>query len=584
MYQLPRTLFDRLPSTGVERGICISNFPSTSKASATQPLGLFAFDSCIITNTAGQAQLMGKPADTPDAVIANAVKQSIATTTTTDQVQANSGAIANNFDKDAVQSEIDLQIKVTQQFDTTRQQAKTIVNQQIDGLNKTLKDAEAALKINPDDPVAQQKYKNTQASINKWQIGGTIIDSIASGLSGPSSTGAAGILANAAAPQLQYQIGQYFKGTDAEGSTAHILAHTILAAAVAAAGGNDALMAGLAAGGAEAVAPAVANWLFGSNLDVKKDAKGNVIASELTAEQNNILSNIIGLGTAGVTGLASGSVTDVVSSTGLAQTAVEDNYLTKYQHLAFVKELQAAGLFGNKDEVLKKYQKISAENDIAMAKACDTNPNSTTCAKHVELALDYGTFASSYLGADVKRSNYNALNLLFNELPKQTFTNLINNIDKRADLFDAMANQVPNSRWFQGAADVSRACFIGLGADGCGSWATFWIGTLGQDKFYQWREEAGKAIMQSGYDYFKNSFNNSGSYSVADDIAQLKREQQMLQRIHEKYLGDEKVYRGAGRTLTYVLDGYAVNLLDYNSRVEYGCKKMGFTSAQGCKP
>ena len=64
----------------------------------------------------------------------------------------------------------------------------------------------------------------------------------------------------------------------------------------------------------------------------------------------------------------------------------------------------------------------------------------------------------------------------------------------------------------------------------------------------------------------------------------MPREQQMLQRIHEKYLGDEKVYRGAGRTLTYVLDGYAVNLLDYNSRVEYGCKKMGFTSAQGCKP
>ena len=79
---------------------------------------------------------MGKPTDTPDAVIANAVKQSIATTTTTDQVQANSGAIANNFDKDAVQSEIDLQIKVTQQFDTTRQQAKSEINKAIDDLRK----------------------------------------------------------------------------------------------------------------------------------------------------------------------------------------------------------------------------------------------------------------------------------------------------------------------------------------------------------------------------------------------------------------------------------------------------------------
>ena len=141
MHHLPRTLFDKLPASDGERGICTSNSPSTSKASAIQPLGLFAFDSCIITNTAGQAQLMGKPADTPDAVIANAVKQSIATTTTTDQVQANTGAIANNFDKDAVQSEIDLQVKVTQQFDITRQQAKAEIGSIEQGYRDKAKEA-----------------------------------------------------------------------------------------------------------------------------------------------------------------------------------------------------------------------------------------------------------------------------------------------------------------------------------------------------------------------------------------------------------------------------------------------------------
>lgn len=186
MYQLPRTLFDRLPSTGVERGICISNFPSTSKASAIKPLGLFAFDSCIITNTAGQAQLMGKPANTSADVIANAVKQSIATSTTTTEVQANSGAIANNFDKDAVQSEIDLQMKVTQQFDTTRQQAKTIVNTKLEALNKDIKaleDAKTAGTITADqDKLLTKKL----AERNNWQIGGSIVDSIASGLSGPT--------------------------------------------------------------------------------------------------------------------------------------------------------------------------------------------------------------------------------------------------------------------------------------------------------------------------------------------------------------------------------------------------------------
>ena len=44
----------------------------------------------------------------------------------------NSGAIANNFDKDAVQKEIGLQVAVTQQFDTTRQGVKAEINKQVD--------------------------------------------------------------------------------------------------------------------------------------------------------------------------------------------------------------------------------------------------------------------------------------------------------------------------------------------------------------------------------------------------------------------------------------------------------------------
>ena len=42
---MPRTLFDKRPASGMERGICTSNSPLTSKASAIQPLGLFAFGS-----------------------------------------------------------------------------------------------------------------------------------------------------------------------------------------------------------------------------------------------------------------------------------------------------------------------------------------------------------------------------------------------------------------------------------------------------------------------------------------------------------------------------------------------------------
>lgn len=70
----------------------------------------------------------------------------------------------------------------------------------------------------------------------------------------PTACGA-GIATAEASPKFSYEIGQYFKSNDAEGSTARILAHTLLGAAVAAAGGNDALTAGLAAGGAEGIAP-----------------------------------------------------------------------------------------------------------------------------------------------------------------------------------------------------------------------------------------------------------------------------------------------------------------------------------------
>ena len=314
---MPRTPFDKLPASGVECGICISNFPSTVKASAITPLGLFAFDSCI-TNTAGQ-NATGTGVD--------AVKSQIATSTTTDQVQANSGAIANNFDKDAVQSEIDLQIKVTQQFDTTRQQAKTIVNQQIDGLNKQVDKAKEALKQNPLDEKAAQQLVDANNAISQWETGGMLIDVVAGGLSGPSNTGLVGSLANAASPVIAQQIGQYFKDNKGlneldggnrseEGSTAHIIAHTILAAATAYAGGNDALLAGLSAGGAEAAMPMVANWLY-----------GETDTSKLNAEQKQTISNIVGLGAAGFTASAGGTITDIAQSALSSQSAVENNIL-----------------------------------------------------------------------------------------------------------------------------------------------------------------------------------------------------------------------------------------------------------------
>ena len=208
----PRTPHDKLPASGVERGICTSNFPSTSKASAIKPLGLFAFGS-YITNTAGQAQLMGKPADTPDASVASAVKQSIATSTTTTEVQAKRGAIENNFDKDAVQSEIDLQVKVTQQFDKNRQTVKKDIYAAV----KEKQDEARRIRLSENDGYDTDESRQLDAEAEKLKNIAKWIDIGAIGLYGWGNTDVllAGGLATQAdlARQAAISGGHYYQQT-----------------------------------------------------------------------------------------------------------------------------------------------------------------------------------------------------------------------------------------------------------------------------------------------------------------------------------------------------------------------------------
>ena len=134
---------------------------------------------------------------------------------------------------------------------------------------------------------------------------------VSAGLSAPTASGA-GIAASTLSPAATYEIGQYFKGKDAESSAAHILAHTILGAAVAATGGNNALSAGIAAGGAEAAAPLLAEYLYGKK------------AKDLTASEKSTISSIVGLAGSAV-GATTGDVSSTVQGGQSAQNAVENN-------------------------------------------------------------------------------------------------------------------------------------------------------------------------------------------------------------------------------------------------------------------
>ncbi|WP_185081085.1 VENN motif pre-toxin domain-containing protein, partial [Neisseria meningitidis] len=239
-----------------------------------------------------------------------------------------SGSLKNTFNKEAVQSELDLQRTVSQDFSKNVQQANTEINQHLDKLKADKEAAETAAAealANGDMETAKRKVHEAQdaaAKADNWQQGKVILNMLASGLAAPTQSGA-GIAAATASPAVSYAIGQHFKdlaGQNANGKltasqeTAHVLAHAVLGAAVAAAGGNNALAGALSAGGSEAAAPYISKWLYGKE-------KG----SDLTAEEKETVTAITNvLGTA--TGAAVGnSATDAAQGSLNAKSAVGNN-------------------------------------------------------------------------------------------------------------------------------------------------------------------------------------------------------------------------------------------------------------------
>nr|WP_198345246.1 hemagglutinin repeat-containing protein [Neisseria weixii] len=263
----------------------------------------------IITDKQKQIQLTGKTAEQS--------KAEIHTKLNTEALQENpnlSGSLKNTFDKDAVQSELDLQRTVSQQFSQTSQQAGTHINKKYDEQKvkekAAIKAAEEALANNDMATyvIKLQEAANAEKSAANWQRGGVLLNMISAGLSAPTQS-TAGIAAATASPALSYQIGQHFKGLAQENQrsgktenaepttgqqTAHILAHAVLGAATAAAGEHNALAGAISAGGAEAAAPVIGKWLYGKD-------KG----SDLTAEEKEAvtaITNLLGTAAGGAVG------------------------------------------------------------------------------------------------------------------------------------------------------------------------------------------------------------------------------------------------------------------------------------------
>ena len=129
------------------------------------------------------------------------------------------------------------------------------------------------------------EYKKTDPDKAKdWQNAGLLLDMLAGGLSSPGE-GFLGALAGAVNPAVAQIIKGMTTGDNAlkEGGLGHILAHGIAGAAMAAANGGDLLSGALTAGGAEALAPIIAEFLYGKGKKLE----------DFTADEKNTLNGII---------------------------------------------------------------------------------------------------------------------------------------------------------------------------------------------------------------------------------------------------------------------------------------------------
>src|SRR5699024_102952 len=147
-------------------------------------------------------------------------------------------------------------------------------------------------------------------------------------------------------------------GTLDKGGLGHILAHGIAGAAMAAANGGDLLSGAISAGGAEALAPIIAEFLYGKGKNPE----------DLTADEKNTLSAIIGILGTGAGALTGDSAIDAVIGDSVATNAVENNYnliISKNDPLLKAKERDAVvAMFDGDEEKADLYLEGRREGEL----------------------------------------------------------------------------------------------------------------------------------------------------------------------------------------------------------------------------
>lgn len=385
------------------------------------------------------------------------------TATSTDTAEDNSGVLKNTFNQADVEAQLNQQREVTQAFSKTVQEVKGAITNSINKQKDELNDQLASGKI------SQTEHDQQTATLDNYNL---LANSISAGLSVPTDS-LAGQMAAAASPTVANQIGQYFKAlaTDNENGqlnagqeTAHVLAHGILAAAVASAGGNDASTAGIAAAGSEAAAPAVAKWLYG---------KDN--SEDLTAAEKQTLTAILGAASTSV-GATTGKVNNAIAAGQAGENAVENNYLSyneKSKQQELKDNLQECVASGNcseegKDNLqqqIEGYDQLDKKRNQIVSDICQQGIRED-CNKAVNIASSVMSNYPDYLKKGFHRAteqeineaggddNYNQLSSEFSDTRSQLNQAMANGLDQTGEMTEGLLDGPKN------------AAFIALGLSG----------------------------------------------------------------------------------------------------------------------
>ncbi|MGB9092125.1 MAG: DUF637 domain-containing protein, partial [Pseudomonas farsensis] len=378
------------------------------------------------------------------------------------------------------------------------------------------------------------------------------------------------------------------------GSVSKVAMHAVMGGLAAEAAGGDFRTGALAAGVNEALVDTLAKQ-YADMDDTKR--KGLLTMN----------SQVIGVLVASTQG---DDAKNLQTGAWVAANSTQYNYLT-HQKMDEVKACLAGDTCSTqaqKEKAINDAEALSKMLDKEMKSLCTVAPSSDACRNAMTTAIKYVAMqdAWDYMNSDVGRSSGVTFDQLYNgKDAKDVFPLYVNSIDNRADFFGASDkyefNLGSGAKWFYGAELVSRASLTGLGADGHGSSLSFLAGAVTltgyhAPKIYEWREAAGAALIEAGFDNFKSLYNN-GADPVQWDINQLKNEQRVLQPVHEKYLKDRTWFVNRSKDMTNSDNGLVkgalqdyqtmpggIEILNYDSRIKYGCKLLNYSSGQGCVP